>query len=90
MNFNNLTIKSQEAIQQAQLFAQSMEHQQIENEHIFKAISEIDENVLPYIYHQQGFLGLGPFIEHNVKYMYPIQINCNLIKVLVINIQDIG
>jgi len=49
MNFNNLTIKSQEAIQQAQLLAQSMEHQQIENEHIFKAISEVDENVLPFI-----------------------------------------
>lgn len=49
MNFNNFTIKSQEAIQQAQLIAQSMGHQQIENEHIFKAISEVDENVLPFI-----------------------------------------
>ncbi len=49
MNPNNFTIKSQEAIQQAQLIAQSMGHQQIENEHIFKAISEVDENVLPFI-----------------------------------------
>jgi len=49
MNFNNFTIKSQEAIQQAQLLAQSLEHQQIENEHIFKAILEVDENVVPFI-----------------------------------------
>ncbi|MEO0527269.1 MAG: ATP-dependent chaperone ClpB [Bacteroidota bacterium] len=49
MNLNNFTIKSQEAIQQAQQIAQGLEHQQIENEHLFKAISEIDENVLPFI-----------------------------------------
>ena len=49
MNFNNYTIKSQEAIQQAQLLAQGFEHQQIENEHIFKALIEIDENVLPFL-----------------------------------------
>ncbi|TYA57290.1 ATP-dependent chaperone ClpB [Formosa maritima] len=49
MNLNNYTIKSQEAIQQAQQLAQSLNNQQIENEHIFKAISEIDENVLPFI-----------------------------------------
>ena len=49
MNINNFTIKSQEAIQHAQILAQSMENPQIENEHIYKAISEIDENVLPFI-----------------------------------------
>ncbi len=49
MNFNNFTIKSQEAVQQAQQLAQRLGHQQIENEHIFKAISEVDENVLPFI-----------------------------------------
>ncbi len=49
MNFNNYTIKSQEALQQAQLLAQEMGHQQIESEHLFKAISEVDENVLPFI-----------------------------------------
>ncbi len=49
MNINNFTIKSQEAIQHAQQIAQSMEHQQIENEHMFKAVSEVDENVLPFI-----------------------------------------
>ncbi|MEZ7495221.1 ATP-dependent chaperone ClpB [Leeuwenhoekiella aequorea] len=49
MNFNNFTIKSQEAIQQAQALAQGYGHQQIENEHIFKAILEVDENVTPFL-----------------------------------------
>lgn len=49
MNFNNLTIKSQEALQQAQQLAQELGHQQIENEHIFKAISVVDENVTPFL-----------------------------------------
>jgi len=49
MNINNFTIKSQEVIQQAQQLAQSMQHPQIENEHIFKALTDIDENVLPFI-----------------------------------------
>jgi ATP-dependent Clp protease ATP-binding subunit ClpB len=49
MNSNNYTIKSQEAIQQAQQLAQEMGHQQIENEHIFKAIATVDENVTPFL-----------------------------------------
>ncbi|RRJ90233.1 ATP-dependent chaperone ClpB [Flavobacterium macacae] len=49
MNFNNFTIKSQEAIQRAQQIAQSFGHQQIENEHIVKAIFEVDENVTPFL-----------------------------------------
>ena len=49
MNINKFTIKSQEAIQQAQQLAQSFGHQQIENEHLFKAIFEVDENVAPFI-----------------------------------------
>ncbi|MBT8260855.1 MAG: ATP-dependent chaperone ClpB, partial [Bacteroidia bacterium] len=35
--------------QQAQQIAQGFGHQQIENEHIFKAIFEVDKNVLPFI-----------------------------------------
>ncbi|WP_242134722.1 ATP-dependent chaperone ClpB [Aestuariivivens marinum] len=49
MNLNNFTIKSQEAIQQAQQIAQGFGHQQVENEHLFKGIFEVDENVLPFI-----------------------------------------
>ncbi|GGA85712.1 chaperone protein ClpB [Flavobacterium palustre] len=49
MNINKFTIKSQEAIQHSQQLAQSNGQQQIENEHIFKAIFEVDENVAPFI-----------------------------------------
>ncbi len=49
MNFKNFTIKSQEALQQAQQIAQSYSHQQIENEHLFEAILQVDENVMPFI-----------------------------------------
>ncbi|MFN3757132.1 MAG: ATP-dependent chaperone ClpB [Flavobacterium sp.] len=49
MNLKNLTIKSQEAIQAAQEMAQSMGHQQLENEHIFKGILQVDENATPYL-----------------------------------------
>ncbi|WP_242084953.1 ATP-dependent chaperone ClpB [Aestuariivivens sediminis] len=49
MNLNNFTIKSQEAIQQAQQIAQGFGHQQIENEHLFKGVFEVDENVLPFL-----------------------------------------
>ena len=49
MNLNNYTTKSQEAIQQAQQIAQGFGHQQIENEHLFKGIFEVDENVLPFL-----------------------------------------
>jgi ATP-dependent Clp protease ATP-binding subunit ClpB len=49
MNINKFTIKSQEAIQLSQQLAQSFGQQQIENEHIFKAIFEVDENVTPFI-----------------------------------------
>ena len=49
MNLNNYTIKSQEAIQQAQQIAQGFSHQQIENEHVFKGIFEVDENELPFL-----------------------------------------
>ena len=49
MNFNNYTIKSQEIIQKSQYLAQEFGHSQIENEHIFKAIVLIDENVIPFL-----------------------------------------
>lgn len=50
MNFNNFTIKSQEIIQKAQTLAQELSHNQIENEHIFKSITLIDKNVIPFLF----------------------------------------
>ena len=49
MNISKFTIKSQEAIQQSQQLAQSFGQQQIENEHLFRAIFEVDENVAPFL-----------------------------------------
>ena len=54
MNFNNFTIKSQEVIQRAQLLVQELQQQQIENEHLFKAIIDVDENVTPFIFKKLG------------------------------------
>ena len=54
MNFNNFTIKSQEAVQRAQQIAQGFGHQQIENAHILKGILEVDENVTPFILKKLG------------------------------------
>ncbi|QZK90232.1 ATP-dependent chaperone ClpB [Flavobacterium sp. CHNK8] len=54
MNINKFTIKSQEAIQLSQQLAQSYGQQQIENEHLFKAILEVDENVAPFILKKQN------------------------------------
>jgi ATP-dependent Clp protease ATP-binding subunit ClpB len=54
MNFNNYTIKSQEAMQQAQQIAQGYTHQQIENAHILKGIFEVDENVTPFLLNKLG------------------------------------
>ena len=50
MNLNNFTLKSQEVVQTAQELTQKFSHQQIENEHLFKALMEIDNNVLPFVF----------------------------------------
>lgn len=49
MNLKNLTIKSQEALQVAQQIATGFGQQQLENEHIFKAILDVDISVTPFI-----------------------------------------
>ena len=46
MNLNNFTLKSQEVVQTAQ----QLGHQQIENEHLFKALLTVDDNVLPFVF----------------------------------------
>ena len=49
MNFNNFTIKAQEAIQQASEIAQGNQQQAIETAHILKGLLTVDENVVSYI-----------------------------------------
>jgi ATP-dependent Clp protease ATP-binding subunit ClpB len=49
MNFNNFTIKSQEAVQQAQQIATANGNQSIETGHLLKGLLEIDENVVSFL-----------------------------------------
>ncbi|MBC8045700.1 MAG: AAA family ATPase, partial [Fimbriimonadaceae bacterium] len=49
MNLEKFTIKSQEAIQQAQQMAIQMDHQQITNDHILKSLLNEDEEVIGYL-----------------------------------------
>ena len=49
MNFDNFTLKSQEAIQQAQQIAMGLGNPTIEGGHILKGILEVDENVAPFL-----------------------------------------
>jgi len=49
MNFNNFTIKAQEAIQQASAIAQGNQQQAIETAHLLKGLLTVDENVVSYV-----------------------------------------
>jgi len=49
MNFNNFTIKAQEAIQQASEIAQGNQQQAIETAHLLKGLLTVDENVVSYV-----------------------------------------
>jgi len=69
MNLNNLTTKAQESVQFAQQLAFESDHQQIENEHLFQGILEIDDNVIPYL-----------FSKLNVKSTILKQLNENILK----------
>ncbi|GAB5556288.1 MAG: ATP-dependent chaperone ClpB [Schleiferiaceae bacterium] len=54
MNINSFTIKGQEAIQQAQVIASAHEHNAIESTHLLKAVFEVDENVIPFLFNKSG------------------------------------
>lgn len=49
MNFNNFTIKSQEAVQKATEIATAKQNQAIETSHVLKGMLMVDENVIPYL-----------------------------------------
>lgn len=54
MDFNKFTIKSQEAIQQAQIIAEQEGHGAIETGHILKGIFLVDQDVTPYLFNKLG------------------------------------
>lgn len=49
MNFNNFTIKAQEAVQKASEITQGNQQQAIENAHLLKALLLVDENVVSFL-----------------------------------------
>jgi ATP-dependent Clp protease ATP-binding subunit ClpB len=49
MDFSKLTIKSQQAIQEAQQLVMAAGQQNIETPHILKAMLSVDENVVPFL-----------------------------------------
>ncbi|MGL4596844.1 MAG: ATP-dependent Clp protease ATP-binding subunit, partial [Bacteroidia bacterium] len=49
MNLNNLTLKSQEAVQHAQQLAMTAGHQAVETGHVLKGILHVDESVTPFL-----------------------------------------
>jgi ATP-dependent Clp protease ATP-binding subunit ClpB len=49
MDFSKLTIKSQQAIQEAQQLVMAAGQQNIETPHIMKAMLSVDENVVPFL-----------------------------------------
>ena len=49
MNFNNFTIKSQEAVAKATEIATAKQNQAIETSHLLKGMLMVDENVIPYL-----------------------------------------
>jgi ATP-dependent Clp protease ATP-binding subunit ClpB len=49
MNFNNFTLKAQDAVQKARELAAAFQNQSIETTHLLKGILSVDENVIPYL-----------------------------------------
>lgn len=49
MNFNNFTIKAQEAVQQASEIAKGNQQQAIDTAHLLKGLLTVDENVVSYV-----------------------------------------
>ncbi|MCQ2284441.1 MAG: ATP-dependent chaperone ClpB, partial [Bacteroidales bacterium] len=54
MNPNNLTIKTQEVISNAQMIAMRNQNQQIEPLHFLKSMLDMDDNVVPFLMKKQG------------------------------------
>lgn len=54
MNFNNYTIKSQEAIQKATELAAALQQQVVETGHILKATMLADENMISFLFKKTG------------------------------------
>ena len=75
MNFNNFTIKSQQAIQKAQEIASGHQHQAIESIHILKGIISVDENLIPFIFNKEA----RSLLRNTLSYIYRLIVNTTFI-----------
>ena len=57
MNFNNFTIKSQEAVQEAVNLVRNRGQQAIEPAHIMQGVMKVGENVTNFIFQKLGMNG---------------------------------
>ena len=55
MNFNNFTIKAQEAVQEAVNLVQSRGQQAIEPVHVLQSVMKVGENVTNFIFQKRRF-----------------------------------
>jgi len=63
MNFNEYTIKSQEAIQQALNIASANNQQSIEPGHILKGIIEVEENIISFLLSKLNIKNIKPALD---------------------------
>ncbi len=73
MNFNNLTIKAQEAVQKAVEKAQANNHQAIETGHLFLGVLSSGENITDYLFNKLGVnkTSIQSVVENQIK-SYPV------------------
>ena len=70
MNFNNFTIKSQEAIQEAVNLVKSRGQQAIEPVHIMQGVMKVGENVTNFIFQKLGMNGQQVAVVVDKQMMY--------------------
>ena len=57
LTYDDFTIKSQEAILEAQKLAKANNHQHVDTAHLVKALLLVDENVIPFLFSKMGVNG---------------------------------
>ena len=73
MNLNNLTLKTQEAVQVAQQYAFEKSHPQIENDHLLYGLMQVDDNVLPFLFNKlEVKLSLLKQLNETILKSFPI------------------
>ena len=77
MNFQNFTIKSQEAIAAAQGIAYDSKHNSIAPVHILKGILDVDDNMIPYVLKKAGVSvnSLKKQVQNSLDRMPTVQVD---------------